>query len=145
MKNKKLIAAVACLFMAIATNAQNNNYAEMWTRAKNALANKLPESAEKVLDSIEQKAIKDKNQTQLLKTYLFRPNIFSETIEEDHNQYSIKYLETKVGQLDAVHDAILHAELARSYFNYCVFYIGIFDFNPYNTPIEGDITKVNMK
>ncbi|MBR5028054.1 MAG: hypothetical protein IKX51_02425, partial [Bacteroidales bacterium] len=94
---------------------------------------------------IEQKAIKDKNQTQLLKTYLFRPNIFSETIEEDPSQYSIKYLETKVGQLDAVHNAILHAELARSYFNYCVFHIDIFDFNPYNTPIEGDITKVNMK
>ncbi|MBO4741170.1 MAG: hypothetical protein J5605_05950, partial [Bacteroidales bacterium] len=140
-----LVAVSAIAFTLLSFTNLPSDYAEQWNRVTSLLKNKLPESAEKVLDSIEQKAIKDKNQTQLLKTYLFRPNIFSETIEEDHNQYSIKYLETKVGQLDAVHDAILHAELARSYFNYCVFHIDIFGFNPYNTPIEGDITKVNMK
>jgi hypothetical protein len=150
MKKSLILAVSAVLAIAAAAfsgnaNAQKTDYSTLWKSVNDNLNNNLPESAEKVLDSIEQKAIKDKNPTQQLKTYLFRPSIFSKTIEEDPSQYSIKYLETKVGQLDAVHDAILHAELARSYFNYCVFHIGIFDFNPYNTPIEGDITKVNMK
>ena len=119
-----------------------NNYETMWKKVKENLEKDLPESAEKELNAIEEKASKDKNQTQLLKTWLYRQNIMLRTIEEDPEQAFIQYLESKVGQLDAAHDALLHEEIAKAYANYL-------DENEWtineNLPIDGDISKVEMK
>ena len=52
-----------------------NNYETMWKIVKENLEKDLPESAEKELNAIEEKASKDKHQTQLLKTWLYRQNI----------------------------------------------------------------------
>ena len=64
------------------------------------------------------------------------------TVEEDPDQAFIQYIETKVGQLDEVHDALLHEEIAKAYANYL-------DGNDWrindNLPIDGDISKVEMK
>ena len=91
-----------------------NNYETMWKTVKENLEKDLPESAEKELNAIEEKASKDKNQTQLLKTWLYRQNIMLRTVEEDPEQAFIQYIETKVGQLDEVHDALLHEEIAKA-------------------------------
>ena len=91
-----------------------NNYETMWKKVKENLEKNLPESAEKELNAIEQQAQKDKNQTQVLKTWLFRENIMQFTIEEDPEQAFIQYLESKVGQLDDIHNALLHEEIARA-------------------------------
>ena len=119
-----------------------NNYETMWKKVKENLEKDLPESAEKELNAIEEKASKDKNQTQLLKTWLYRQNIMLRTVEEDPEQAFIQYLESKVGQLDAVHDALLHEEIAKAYANYL-------DENEWNInenlPIDGDLSKVEMK
>ena len=119
-----------------------NNYETMWKKVKENLEKDLPESAEKELVAIEEKAQKDKNQTQLLKTWLYRQNIMLITVEEAPEQAFIQYLESKVGQLDAVHDALLHEEIAKAYANYL-------DENEWNInenlPIDGDISKVEMK
>ena len=119
-----------------------NNYETMWKTVKENLEKDLPESAEKELNAIEEKASKDKNQTQLLKTWLYRQNIMQITVEEDSDQAFIQYIETKVGQLDEVHDALLHEEIAKAYANYL-------DGNDWrineNLPIDGDISKVEMK
>ena len=119
-----------------------NNYETMWKKVKENLEKDLPESAEKELVAIEEKAQKDKNQTQLLKTWLYRQNIMLITVEEDPEQAFIQYLESKAGQLDAVHDALLHEEIAKAYANYL-------DENEWNInenlPIDGDISKVEMK
>ena len=119
-----------------------NNYETMWKKVKENLEKDLPESAEKELNAIEEKASKDKNQTQLLKTWLYRQNIMLRIVEEDPEQAFIQYLESKVGQLDAVHDALLHEEIAKAYANYL-------DENEWrideNLPIDGDISKVEMK
>ena len=119
-----------------------NNYETMWKNVKENLEKDLPESAEKELNAIEEKASKDKNQTQLLKTWLYRQNIMLRTVEEDPEQAFIQYLESKVGQLDAVHDALLHEEIAKAYANYL-------DENEWNInenlPIDGDLSKVEMK
>ena len=119
-----------------------NNYETMWKTVKENLEKDLPESAEKELNAIEEKASKDKNQTQLLKTWLYRQNIMQITVEEDPDQAFIQYIETKVGQLDEVHDALLHEEIAKAYANYL-------DGNDWrineNLPIDGDISKVEMK
>ena len=95
-----------------------NNYETMWKQVKENLQKDLPESAEKELDAIEKQALKDKNNIQLLKTYLFRQNIFRVTIEEDPAQYFIQYAESKLGQLDEVCNALLHEEIAKAYANY---------------------------
>ena len=119
-----------------------NNYETMWKKVKENLEKDLPESAEKELNAIEEKASKDKNQTQLLKTWLYRQNIMLRTVEEDPEQAFIQYLESKVGQMDAVHDALLHEEIAKAYANYL-------ESNEWtineNLPIDGDISKVEMK
>ncbi len=147
------IALVAIGVLAFAMPSKNpgnpdnpktpkNNYENMWKNVKENLEKDLPESAEKELNAIEEKALKDKNQTQLLKTWLYRQNIMLRTVEEDPEQAFIQYLESKVGQLDAVHDALLHEEIAKAYANYL-------DENEWNInenlPIDGDISKVEMK
>ncbi len=119
-----------------------NNFETMWKKVTENLEKDLPESAEKELNAIEQRASKEKNETQLLKTWLFRKMIFGFTVEEDPQQAFIQFLETKVGQLDAVHDALLHEEIAQAYADYL-------DENEWtineNLPIDGDLSKVEMK
>ena len=119
-----------------------NNYETMWKKVKENLEKNLPESAEKALVAIEEQASKDNNQTQLLKTWLYRQNIMMFTVEEDPEQAFIQYIEEKVGQLDEVHNALLHEEIARAYARYL-------DDNEWrineNLPIDGDLSKVEMK
>ena len=146
-------ALVAVGLLAFATPAKNtdnpdnpkpskNNYETMWKKVKENLEKDLPESAEKELNAIEERASKDKNQLQLLKTWLYRQNIMRITVEEDPSQAFIQYAESKVGQLDAVYDALLHEEIARAYANYL-------EGNQWrineNLPIDGDLSKVEMK
>ena len=138
-----IIATVAVAALGLfGFKSPTNDYKDMWKKVKENLEKDLPESAEKELDAIEKQATKDKNQTQLLKTYLYRQNIMQFTIEDDAQQAFIQYLETKVGQLDEVHDALLHEEIAKAYANYL-------DENDWriseNLPIEGDLSKVEMK
>ena len=119
-----------------------NNYENMWKKVKENLEKNLPESAEKELVAIEEQASKDNNPTQLLKTWLYRQKIYQFTVEEDPDQAFIQYIETKVGQLYEVHNALLHEEIARAYAEYL-------DQNEWriseNLPIDGDISKVEMK
>ena len=119
-----------------------NNYETMWKKVKEDLDKNLPESAEKELVAIEKQASKDKNQTQLLKTWLYRQKIYQYTVEEDPEQAFIQYIETKVGQLDEVHEALLHEEIAKAYADY----LGDNEWRiGQNLPIDGDISKVEMK
>ena len=139
-----IIATVAVAALGLfGFKSPTNDYMDMWKKVKENLEKGLPESAEKELDAIEKQATKDKNQTQLLKTYLYRQNIMQFTVEDDAQQAFIQYLETKVGQLDEVHDALLHEEIAKAYANYL-------DENDWriseNLPIAGgDLSKVEMK
>ena len=144
-RNSIIIAATAIITMGIfsfATPAPKNNYENMWKKVKENLEKNLPESAEKELVAIENQASKDNNPTQLLKTWLYRQMIFQYTVEDDPQQAFIQYAETKVGQLDAVHDALLHEEIAKAYADYL-------DYNEWaiseNMPIDGDLSKVEMK
>ena len=145
------LVAVGALAFAMPSNAPDNpdnpktpknSYETMWKKVKENLEKNLPESAEKELVAIEEQASKDKNQTQLLKTWLYRQNIMQFTVEEDPEQAFIQYIEEKVGQLDEVHNALLHEEIAKAYANYL-------DENDWriseNLPIDGDISKVEMK
>ena len=119
-----------------------NTYETMWKQVKENLEKDLPESAEKELNAIEDKALKDKNNVQLLKTYLYRQNIFQITIEEDPAQHFIQYAESKLGQLDEVCNALLHEEIAKAYADYLA--SNEWTINK-NMAIDGDLSKVEMK
>jgi len=119
-----------------------NNYETMWKKVKENLEKNLPESAEKELDAIEQQASKDKNNIQLLKTWLYRQHIFQFTVEEDPDQHFIQYAESKIGQLDEVCDALLHEEIAKAYADYLS--SNEWRINE-NLAIDGDLSKVEMK
>ena len=148
-----IIAAIALLAIGLFSFATpnktpdnpktpKNNYETMWKTVKENLEKDLPESAEKELNAIEQRALKDKNDIQLLKTYLYRQNIFQITIEEDPAQHFIQYAESKVGKLNEVCDALLHEEIAKAYANYLA--SNEWRINE-NLPIDGDLSKVEMK
>ena len=119
-----------------------NDYKEMWEKVKDNLKKDLPESAEKELQAIEALATKEKNQTQQLKTWLYRNAIMQRTVEDDPHQAFIQYLETKIGQLDAVHNALLESEIAKAYADYLSMNQWQIDDN---LAIDGDLTKVEMK
>ncbi len=154
MKRTGIIIAITALvaigLLAFATpdktpdnpKTPKNNYETMWKKVKENLEKNLPESAEKELVAIEQQALNDNNPTQLLKTWLYRQNIMRFTVEEDPQQAFIQYIEEKVGQLDEVHNALLHEEIAKAYAEYL-------DQNEWriseNLPIDGDISKVELK
>ncbi len=145
MKHAGIIIATlaAATIGLLAFKTPSNDYKDMWKKVKENLEKNLPESAEKELDAIEKQATKDKNQTQLLKTYLYRQNIFQFTVEDDAQQHFIQYAETKLGTLDAVYDALLHEEIAKAYADYL-------DDNEWrineNLPIDGgDLSKIEMK
>ena len=121
---------------------KGNDYKDMWKKVKENIEKNLPESAEKELDAIENQATKDNNQVQLLKTYLYRQNIFQFTIEEDPDQHFIQYAESKVGKLDEVCNALLHEEIANAYANYLE--MNEWTINE-NLPVDGDLSKVEMK
>ena len=145
------VALVALGLLAFATPAYTsnnpqtpkNNYETMWKKVKENLEKDLPESAEKELNGIEQQAVKDKNDIQLLKTYLYRQHIFLRTVEEDPEQHYIQYLESKTGQMDATCNALLHEEIAKAYADYLEEYEWRIN---ENLPIEGgDLSKIEMK
>ena len=120
-----------------------NNYETMWKKVKENLEKNLPESAEKELVAIERQAEKDNNPTQLLKTWLYRQNIMQFTEEEAPEQAFIQYLESKVGLLDEVHNALLHEEIAKAYADYLEDYEWRIN---ENLAIEGgDLLKIEMK
>ncbi len=148
-----IVALVAIGLLAFASPSKNpnnpnnpstpkNNYETMWKKIKENLEKNLPESAEKELNAIEQQAAKDKNQVQLLKTYLYRQKIFQFTVEEDPDQHFIQYAESKLGQLDECCNALLHEELAKAYADYLA--SNEWTINQ-NLAIDGDLSKVEMK
>ena len=89
-----LLLATALLSFGLLTNNDDkpmkNDYETLWKRFEEKLDDDLPESAEKVLNEIEKKAEKDKNQVQLLKTILYRQKVMAETVEDAYEQAYIK-------------------------------------------------------
>ena len=124
------------------TKPSKENYEAMWKQFNEDIQNSLPESAEKVLNSIEKKALKEHNQTQLLKTILYRQMVMRETVEDDPDQAYLSYAKSKLGTLDAVPQAILHCQIAEIYHNYM-------RENEYtisnNQAIDGGMKDVEMK
>ena len=141
-----LLLTTALLSFGLLTNNDDkpmkNDYETLWKQFEEKLDDDLPESAEKVLNEIEKKAEKDKNQVQLLKTILYRQKVMAETVEDAYEQAYIKYALAQLDRLETVPQAVLHCEIAQIYSSYL-------DDNDYsirqNLAIDGDLGEVEMK
>ncbi|MBP5708267.1 MAG: hypothetical protein J6W61_00680, partial [Bacteroidales bacterium] len=143
IKHIAIICAVAFVSMVLMSlQISDNTYTEMWKKVKESLSKDLPETAEKQLDAIEKAALSDKNQPQLLKSILYRKQIFSIKEEDTPEKAYIDYAAKKFEVLDEVASALLHIDVAMTYSNYL-------DMNDWtirnNLPIADDMSDVEMK
>ena len=141
-----LLVATTLISFRILTNNDDkpmpNNYEKLWKQFDDHLENDLPESANKTLDEIEKRAVKDKNQVQLLKTILYRRQVMIETVEENTEETYLQYALAQLDRLDTVPQAVLHCEIARLYSEYLDDHLhSIGD----NIAIDGDLNGVEMK
>lgn len=143
MKTKILIigALVVSSLALLSFQKTDKDYNEMWKKVKESIENDLPETAEKQLNEIESAAKRDKNQPQLLKTVLYRQQIFR-LKEEDPEKAFLAFAESKMNELGKTETAVLHLEIAKTY-------AGFYEQNQWqlrnNLPIDGDMSQVELK
>ena len=153
MRHSILITAtlllVAGLFLSFRGNSLSNedqpkpdNYQAMWKSFQKHFEDNLPESAGKVLDSIERQAEQDHNQVQLLKAILYRQKVMRFTVEEYDSDDYIEYAVQQLCRLDEAPRAVLHEEIAKIYGDY---YKSHRNQIVQNTAIDGDLSQVKLK
>ena len=111
----KLLLILMTLSVTFNLNAQSYN--DLWKDVNENLENRLPESAETFLNKIEQKAIKENNQKELLKSYLYRFKIFNQK-DENPIETSIQFAEENIGRLQEPEQSIFNLAIASLYENY---------------------------
>ncbi len=99
----------------LSVNAQSYN--DLWKDLNENLDNRLPQSAETVLNKIEEKAINENNQKELLKSYLYRFKIF-ELSEEEAVEASINFATENITNLQEPERAIFNIAIASLYESY---------------------------
>ena len=114
MKTKFLLI-IAVLSLAFNLNSQSYN--DLWNDVNEYLDNKLPQSAELILNKIEEKAINENNQKELLKSYLYRFKIF-ELSEEEPVEASINFATENITNLQEPERAIFNIAIASLYETY---------------------------
>ena len=98
-------------------NLNAQSYNDLWNDVNENLENRLPETAEAFLNKIEQKAIKENNQKELLKSYLYRFKIFNQK-DENPIKTSIQFAEENIGRLQEPEKSVLNLAIASLYENY---------------------------
>ena len=111
----KLLLILMTLSIAMNLNAQS--YKDLWKDVNKNLENRLPETAETFLNKIEQKAISENNQKELLKSYLYRFKIFNQK-DENPIKTSIQFAEENIGRLQEPEKSIFNLVIASLYENY---------------------------
>ena len=102
----------------LSVNAQSYN--DLWKDLNENLDNRLPQSAETILNKIEQKAVEENNQKELLKSYVYRFRIF-ELSEEEPLEASINFAVRNVANLQEPERAIFNIAIASLYETYMIF------------------------
>ncbi len=109
---KKILLTLITLFIFSNLNAQSYN--DLWNDVNRNLDNRLPQSAETILNKIEEKAINENNQKELLKSYLYRFKIF-ELSEEEPVEASINFATENIANLQEPERAIFNIAIASLY------------------------------
>ena len=105
------------LSLSLFSNLNAQSYNDLWNDVNENLENRLPESAETFLDKVEQKALAENNQKELLKSYLYRFKIFNQK-DENPIKTSIQFAEENIGRLQEPEKSIFNLAIASLYENY---------------------------
>ncbi len=110
MKTKFLLI----ILLSFLLQGQSQNIYNLWKNVNENLENNLPETANSSLDKIEEKALKENNQKELLKTFLYRFKIFYLS-EENPIETSIKFAEENIYKLQEPEKAIFNIAITSLY------------------------------
>ena len=108
------------LLLIAFSNLNAQSYNDLWKDLNENLDNRLPQSAETILNKIEQKAVEENNQKELLKSYVYRFRIF-ELSEEEPLETSINFAVRNVENLQEPERAIFNIAIASLYETYMIF------------------------
>ncbi|MBQ8761439.1 MAG: hypothetical protein IJZ06_08480 [Bacteroidales bacterium] len=111
MKTKFLLIIIA---LSILSNVKAQSDNDLWKSLNENLENNLPKSAATILDELEQKAVKENNQKELLKTFLYRFKIFY-LEDDDAVEASIQFAEENISRLQEPERAIFNLAIASLY------------------------------
>ena len=111
MKTKFLLIITV---LSLAFNLNSQSYNDLWNDVNENLDNRLPQSAELILNKIEEKAINENNQKELLKSYLYRFKIFKLS-EEEAVEASINFATENITNLQEPERAIFNLAIASLY------------------------------
>ncbi len=114
---RQFLFSIMLLFFALHSKAQTPNYDTLWKEVNDLNAKGLPKSALKQVQAIESKATLDKNDTQLVKTLLFKSK-YALVLEEEAQLKIINDFKTKISKSNFPVKNILENMLANLYWQY---------------------------
>ena len=118
MKKQILIGLVLLFSIVISAQKSNNKYEREWEEITSFEKQSLPQSAMKQADEILQKAIAEKNNTQVIKVLIYK-NKYKRNVDYKDKEGIFADLAGLVKQAnDPAERALLHSMLAELYANY---------------------------
>jgi len=118
MKRQILIGLIFLLSVTMSAQTNNNKYEKGWKQVEEFDTQSLPQSAMKQADEILQKAIADKNNTQVIKALIYR-NKYKKNIDRNDNVGLFSDLQGLLSRTDDIAEkALLHSMLAELYADY---------------------------
>jgi uncharacterized protein YfaS (alpha-2-macroglobulin family) len=118
MKKQLLISLFILLSISIMAQTSNKKYESEWKQIGDYEQQGLPQSAAKSVDDILQKAISDKNTTQVIKALIYK-NKYKKQIDRSDNESIFSDLQALLSRMDNSEEkALLHSMLAELYSDY---------------------------
>ncbi|WP_419034237.1 alpha-2-macroglobulin family protein [Dysgonomonas gadei] len=118
MKKQLLISLFFLLSISMIAQISNKKYENEWKQVEDYEQQSLPQSAAKSVDEILQKAISDKNTTQVVKALIYK-NKYKKQIDRSDSEAIFTDLQALLSQTtNAEEKALLHSMLAELYSDY---------------------------
>jgi hypothetical protein len=118
MKKQLLISLFFLLSISMIAQTSNKKYENEWKQVEDYEQQSLPQSAAKSVDEILQKAISDKNTTQVIKALICK-NKYKKQIDRSDSEAIFTDLQALLAQTtNADEKALLHSILAELYSDY---------------------------
>ncbi|WP_029904362.1 alpha-2-macroglobulin [Prevotella sp. 10(H)] len=118
MKKNLLISLFLLLSISMIAQTSNNKYEGEWKKVEDFDNQSLPQSSAQIVEEILQKAIADKNNTQVIKALIYK-NKYKIQIDIEDKEGLLTDLQALVSQSDKAEEkALLHSMLAELYSNY---------------------------
>ncbi len=114
---KHTLSILMIILFANFSNAQTNNYQELWAKVKKFEIDGLPKSALKVVNDINKRATKENNHSQLIKAMFFKSK-FALVLEEDAQLNIITDFKNNIKHNDFPTKNVLENILANLYWQY---------------------------